>query len=110
MDRNQFESNWHMMKGHIRKKWNKFSDEEISRINGKYDQFMNELQRKYGFSREQAEKEIHNWRLEGHEREEGPTWEQRGGEERWQREEGPSTKGKEQKKHRGEEEKKRKAG
>jgi len=61
MNRNEFERDWNEIKGEIRIKWNKFTSEDIARVNGKYEQFMNQLQKKYSFSREEANREIENW-------------------------------------------------
>lgn len=61
MRREEFTANWSKFKGKILGKWNKFTEEELLQINGKYDHFMGLLQKKYSFSREQAEKEMANW-------------------------------------------------
>lgn len=65
MNREQFEGNWHQLKGKIKEKWGKLTDDDIATINGKYEQFLGKLMQKYGYSKEQAEKESNNWRLEG---------------------------------------------
>jgi uncharacterized protein YjbJ (UPF0337 family) len=61
MNRQEFEANWYKIMPAVMQKWNKFTQEEVSRINGKYDPFLGQLQKKYGYSREQAENEIKNW-------------------------------------------------
>jgi uncharacterized protein YjbJ (UPF0337 family) len=64
MNRDEFEGNWHQLKGKIREKWAKFTHDELNQMSGKYEQFIGSLQKKYGHSRERAEQEIHNWKLE----------------------------------------------
>lgn len=64
MNREQFEGNWHLLKGKIKEKWGKLTDDDITRINGKYEQFVGTLQKKYGYSREQAERESNTWNHE----------------------------------------------
>jgi uncharacterized protein YjbJ (UPF0337 family) len=61
MNRQEFEANWHKIMPAVMQKWNKFTQEDVTRINGKYDPFLGHLQKKYGYSREQAETEIKNW-------------------------------------------------
>lgn len=63
MNRQEFEANWNQVKPKILEKWNKFTQEEISRFDGKYDTFLSNLQKKYGYSREQADQEISNWNV-----------------------------------------------
>ncbi len=69
MNKEQFEGNWKQLKGKIKEKWGKFTNDDITRINGKYDQFLGALQKKYGYNKEKAELELKNWKLE-HEKEE----------------------------------------
>lgn len=64
MNREQFEGNWHQLKGKIKEKWGKLTDDDVTRINGKYEQFVGTLQKKYGYSREQAERESGMWNFE----------------------------------------------
>lgn len=64
MNREQFEGGWHQLKGKIKEKWGKLTDDDIAVINGKYEQFIGKLQQKYGYSKEQAEKESNNWKFE----------------------------------------------
>jgi uncharacterized protein YjbJ (UPF0337 family) len=70
MNREQFEGNWHQLKGKLKEKWGKLTNDDIEIINGEYEQFLGILQQKYGYSKEQAEKETNNWNLqnrkEGH--------------------------------------------
>lgn len=64
MNKDQFEGQWLQLKGKIKEKWGKLSDDEITQINGKFDQFIGKLQRAYGYSKEKAEDEVRNWRFE----------------------------------------------
>ena len=70
MHRNQFEKEWYKIKSNIQDKWNKLSDDDIDEIDGQYNQFINKIQHKYGYSRQQAENEIQNWKMEESESEE----------------------------------------
>ena len=89
MNREQFEGNWHQLKGKIKEKWGKLTDDDMTRINGKYEQFLGALQKKYGYTREQAERESSTWNYEN--RTEGR------GESHGQREQGQGFKPREEK-------------
>lgn len=58
MDWNQVEGNWEMLKGKIKKNWGKFTDDDITYINGKKQELLGRLQEKYGFTKDRAEKEV----------------------------------------------------
>lgn len=64
MNKEQFEGQWQTIKGKIKEKWGKLTDDEITQINGKYDQFLGKLQKKYGLAKERAEEEVRNWKVE----------------------------------------------
>lgn len=64
MNREQFEGQWLQLKGKIKEKWGRLTDDEITQINGKYDQFIGKIQKAYGYNKERAEDEIRNWKLE----------------------------------------------
>ena len=64
MNRDQFEGNWHQLKGKVREKWGQFTNDDIAKMNGKYEQFLGNLQKKYGYSKERAEQEFKSWKFE----------------------------------------------
>ena len=64
MNKDQFEGQWHELKGKIKEKWSRLTDDEIGQINGKYDQLIGQLQKRYGYHKEKAEEEIRNWKHE----------------------------------------------
>ena len=74
MHREEIEKRWHEIKGKVQGKWNKLSNEDIERIEGKYDHFLSQLQKKYNWNKEQAEHEIHQWMGEGQSREPKHPW------------------------------------
>lgn len=58
MNKDIFEGNWKQVKGKIRTKWGKITDDELDQIKGNRDQFLGKIQEKYGVAREQAEKDL----------------------------------------------------
>ena len=44
-----------------KEKWGKLTDDDLDVIEGKKDQLVGRLQERYGYSKEQAEKELKIW-------------------------------------------------
>ncbi|HUE00350.1 MAG TPA: CsbD family protein [Bryobacteraceae bacterium] len=65
MNWDQVEGQWKQLKGSIREKFGKLTDDDLQTIGGKKDQFVGKLQERYGISREQAQKDLDNW-LQSH--------------------------------------------
>jgi len=61
MEWNQIEGNWKQAKGKIKEKWGDLTDDDLTRIQGKRDQFEGELQKRYGKSKEAVSKDIDDW-------------------------------------------------
>ena len=55
------EGNWKQMKGAMREKWGKLTDDDWDSVAGKKDQLLGKLQERYGYSRDQAEKDLSDW-------------------------------------------------
>jgi uncharacterized protein YjbJ (UPF0337 family) len=52
---------WMQMKGDLRKQWGKLTDTDIDQIQGDTEKFIGKLQERYGYSRQQAEKELNDY-------------------------------------------------
>jgi uncharacterized protein YjbJ (UPF0337 family) len=50
--------NWKVLKGKIRQRWGKFTDDDVAQMQGSYDELEGRLQKLYGYQKEQAKKEI----------------------------------------------------
>lgn len=61
MNSDQLEGKWKQVKGSVKQKWGKLTDDDINVIAGKRDQLIGKLQERYGFAREQAEKQADEW-------------------------------------------------
>jgi uncharacterized protein YjbJ (UPF0337 family) len=61
MNRDTMEGQWKQMKGKLKEKWGKLTDDDWDMIAGRRDQFMGKLQERYGYSREEAEREMKEW-------------------------------------------------
>jgi uncharacterized protein YjbJ (UPF0337 family) len=49
--------NWKQMKGQIRQKWGKLTDDDLELIGGKKDELVGRLQERYGYEKDEAERE-----------------------------------------------------
>lgn len=58
MNWDQIEGNWRQMTGTVKEKWGKLTDDDLTVIAGKRDQLSGVLQKKYGYAKEQAEREL----------------------------------------------------
>jgi len=52
---------WHELKGQVRQKWAKLTDDDLARMNGKIEELTGVLQQRYGYGKAQAELEIKGW-------------------------------------------------
>lgn len=58
MNWDQVEGNWKQMKGAIKERWGKLTDDDITVANGKAEALCGRLQERYGISREEAEEQL----------------------------------------------------
>jgi len=61
MNTDQLAGNWKQLKGKIKERWGKFTDDDVTVIEGKKDQLIGRLQERYGYTREQAEREANEF-------------------------------------------------
>lgn len=61
MNRDMFEGQWKNLKGQVKEQWGKLTDDDITRIEGKRDQLLGLIQQRYGYNKDQAEKELSAW-------------------------------------------------
>ena len=54
----ELESQWNQVKGSVRQKYSKLTDDDLRVIAGKKDQFISKLQERYGMSHEQAQRDL----------------------------------------------------
>jgi len=61
MNWDQIEGHWKEFKGTVRSKWGKLTDDDLDVIAGKRDAFLGRLQQRYGFKKDEAERELDVW-------------------------------------------------
>lgn len=60
MNRDTIEGSWKEMKGRIKARWGKLTDDELDRVEGNYDILLGKIQKAYGLSREEVERDLSN--------------------------------------------------
>lgn len=61
MNWDQVEGNWKQMKGQLKQQWGKLTDDDLDVIDGKREELVGRIQARYGYDKEQAEKEIESF-------------------------------------------------
>lgn len=58
MNRDTFAGKWKQIRGKIREEWGELTDDDLDRVNGKFDQLVGVIQERYGIEREEAEEKV----------------------------------------------------
>ncbi len=61
MNKDQADGNWKQFKGKVKEKWGKLTDDDLTVVEGKRDQLVGKIQERYGYQKDQAEKELNEW-------------------------------------------------
>lgn len=61
MNKDQVGGNWKQFKGKVKEKWGKLTDDDIQVVEGRRDQLVGKIQERYGYGKDQAEKELKDW-------------------------------------------------
>jgi uncharacterized protein YjbJ (UPF0337 family) len=55
------EGKWKQVKGSVQEKWGELTNDDLDRIAGNKDQLSGKLQEKYGWSKDEAERQIDDY-------------------------------------------------
>ena len=58
MNWDQIAGNWKQLTGKVKQKWGDLTDDDLISVAGKRDQLAGKLQERYGYAKEQAEREL----------------------------------------------------
>jgi uncharacterized protein YjbJ (UPF0337 family) len=58
MNWDRIKGNWKQLKGQVKQKWGKFTDDELTQIDGRREELLGKLQEHYGLAKDKAEAEL----------------------------------------------------
>jgi uncharacterized protein YjbJ (UPF0337 family) len=58
MDANVFQGQWQQLKGNLRSKWGKLTDDDVEQIAGNKDKLVGALQERYGYMWDEAQRMV----------------------------------------------------
>ncbi len=61
MDWNRVEGNWKQVKGKVKEKWGKLTDDDLTAINGRREELEGKIQQHYRLAKDQAKKQVDDW-------------------------------------------------
>ncbi len=61
MNWDRVEGNWKEFSGKVQQKWAKLTHDDLELVKGKRTELAGRLQQRYGYQRDQAEREIDSW-------------------------------------------------
>jgi uncharacterized protein YjbJ (UPF0337 family) len=62
MDWNRVEGNWKQLRGGVKERWGRLTDDDLTAIAGRRDELEGKIQEKYGYTKDRIRKEIDDWR------------------------------------------------
>ena len=65
MNWDQMEGKWKQVKGSIKQKWGKLTDDDMDVIAGSREKLVGRIQERYGIAKDAAEKEVDSWSVPG---------------------------------------------
>lgn len=66
MNKDIVKGKWHEIKGKLKQKWGKLTDDQIGQMEGSYEELEGVLQKQYGYQKDQAKKEIDTFLKDNH--------------------------------------------
>ena len=61
MNKDEIGGNCKQFKDKAKEQWGKLTDDDMTVIEGKRDQLVGKIQERYGYAKDQAEKEVGDW-------------------------------------------------
>ncbi len=61
MNEDILKGKWHELKGGVKEKWGKFTDDDLTTVDGRTEKLVGLLQTKYGYSKDKAEEEYNKF-------------------------------------------------
>lgn len=62
MNKPIFEGSWKELKGRVKQRWGRFTDDDLATVEGNIDEIVGRLQKIYGYTKEQAWSEFEEFK------------------------------------------------
>lgn len=61
MNSDIFKEQWKQLRGEVRQRWNKLTDDDLDVVDGKLEELEGKLQERYGWEKERSKQELDTW-------------------------------------------------
>jgi len=61
MNQDTLHGQWMQLKGQLREKWGKLTNDDIDQIQGRSEQLVGKIQQRYGIARDEAQRQFDEW-------------------------------------------------
>jgi uncharacterized protein YjbJ (UPF0337 family) len=61
MNQDIIQGKWKQLKGSLKTKWSKLTNDDLERLDGNHDYLVGKLQERYGYAKDRAEQEIRDF-------------------------------------------------
>ena len=61
MNADTFKGQWKQLKGELKSRWGKLTDDDLMQIDGNLDKLIGSIETRYGYAKDQAQKEFQRW-------------------------------------------------
>lgn len=61
MNEDILKGKWLQLRGAVRKQWGKLTDDDLDQVNGDMDRLAGIVQERYGYTREEADREVNRF-------------------------------------------------
>ena len=63
MNADQIQGEWKQLKGSLKERWGRLTDQDLDVIAGKRDRLIGTIQERYGIAKEEAQKQVDDWNV-----------------------------------------------
>jgi uncharacterized protein YjbJ (UPF0337 family) len=63
MNSDEMRGKWNQLKGSVKQQWAKLTDDDLTAIDGQRDKLIGKIQERYGIAREEAERQLNQWKM-----------------------------------------------
>jgi uncharacterized protein YjbJ (UPF0337 family) len=61
MNQDRIEGRWKELKGKLKERWGRLTDDDLDVIAGRRDQLLGRIQQRHGLAKEEAERQVRDW-------------------------------------------------